>query len=246
MKKVFYVLVILIYSLSGCKDNKLTNPIIEEAGHFTSMTGTLLHWRLGKGYSILLVVTDGSIYNNSFKTLTATSIDTNGSFSLTNLSAPPDTFLKKVEYPTFGSDLTVKENTLKCSNLNAKTGYGSLSIVNDTTDMAVAGVYRLNFFHGDFYRKTELEKAGEFVTSFIYSNSDYSYTGRVKYEYGDPHISITTVLNYNLSYKVGWNSFVTCLVLRTIEQTADKMIVTEEYSFTNKEPGAADWYYITF
>jgi len=247
MKKVFYVLVILIYSLSGCKDNKVTNPIIEGSGSISSIEGKLVDWKLAGSYHLNLQYRDlTSVWSITSQTCSSAKIDTNGSFKLTNFINVVDSLLIPSRSYEYDSTIKILENTVTDSDPSAKGTIGFINIIDDTTKMAVAGVYRLNFVHTSFNLRTFITSPGEFITNLIYRNKDQVITGKFKYERSDVHTLSTTTQNYNLNYKKGWNKAVTLLVSRTIENDGTRIIIKEEFSYSNIEPGPADWYYFMY
>lgn len=248
MKKVFYVLVILIYGLSGCKDNKLTNPVIEGSGSISSIEGKFVGWRFGGNYHLELLCTDDrGIWHRSAQLCASSKIDTNGSFILTNFIPAADSLLSSYS-GTAGDGYGIKilENTKTNSDTTAKSTIGFINVVEDSTKSALARAQRLNYVNDPAYRFRSINNPGEFITILVYVNKDVAIKGKFKYEQSDEHTLSTTTLNYNLNYKMGWNKAVTQLVSRTIENDGTKTIIKEELSYSNVEPGPAEWYYFIF
>jgi hypothetical protein len=245
MNRTYFILLILLIGIIGCKEDNSVNPIVEESPLITTFGGQFVKWTKGGNHRILFLGAN-DIWNSD-KIYASSSIDTNGNFSLKNLDLPSTYMFLNTAYPKFVDSLTFQENTFNCSDSTAKVVFGVLIIVKDTSNSRVAEVYRQNFSY-NYYLNIDSLKTGDFMTEYIYVDKDVNLKGKLKYFYYDPNSKIESrmTLNYNLKYKKGWNKKVTYIVSQNVLRETNKTIITAEHNYTNSEPSQAKWYYLYY
>jgi hypothetical protein len=187
-KSIPLLIVVLLLSLSDCNENSTSPPLGNIV--LSDITGKVNNWTMGdtlRAIASRLLNPYGR--GDTLFVFGSSSIGNNGSFSL-SLLAPPPEILKRFTNGISLSDTNVKY--VGFSGLGVLFPSGMfLGKVLDNSNKP----YPYDYAVGDYY------------ASFEYVDRDADMIGTAKYWSG-PAVTDSTMIQYSIHYKKGWNRIV--------------------------------------
>jgi hypothetical protein len=220
LKKNIFIGFILLLALSGCK-NEVTSPIIED-NNISAIKDTIENWSLGNKLLVFGLIDN---ITNEIYEYTTTTIDSIGIFniSLNNVIPSNLTSVREIQ--------NLPISYLKISNPNVKGALGELLIFNPDTSKPS--------WLAACYSKIFLNNVGYFTIDYLYVEEDMDITGTFT-GYGQVNgKNYTTIFQYDLHYKKGWNK----IVITLVERTENGNDINEKYIFNHYEDGESQWIY---
>ena len=220
MKKICFYVLISLGIISCTKDNGTSSG----GSSITSISGKIDSWTSGSDKILKagFYYTPSDSYYDEFIPLDSSSIDINGNFNLTSLSAPTAKYLMSLDSMLSSSS---SSTDFKASNHLTKTLMNDLhfEVFSKVSGETVGSIQKL------YEATSDSTSAGDFHIGYVYVDRDVSVTGTRTESDG----SYTYTSTANLSLKAGWN--------KIVNKVISKSYTKETETISGNEPAGAKW-----
>ncbi len=223
--KLLLALAIFPFFIS-CDSDPVSNddPIVEVV---TSVNGDIASWENGRVGKVRFMVKMGVL-----DTISTSTIDGEGKFSLTDLKDVDSQYLINKAYPNYSDNVTYLDNNLFCSD--SIVGYmpSYLFTYTDSDDDFWAQIHLKNFDYSLAWDKDKLS-SGDVYVELVYVDGDVSLEGDVEAHYTDRIYKGELIKHYSLKLKRGWNMQVTEILNYEYYFIGDTSVTNAEYNIRN-------------
>lgn len=235
MKVLLVIIFTIFLFFVSCQSDSPVSPDLSFPSTVTSISGNFMNWTKGNNGKIVFWY-----QHNGQDTISATSIDEEGNFNLTELRELSDNELLNPVYPMYSDFVTYLDNKLVCSDSTAKIAEGLFTTYIGTNNVHFAQILRKNFEYSLAWDKDQLS-FGDFYVDYVYANKEAKLSGDVEVHYTHDNRKGEIKNHYDLQLIKGWNKRVTYILKHDYSDDGDTTLTIAEYKIMNYEPGYSSW-----